>query len=165
MTAISGDEREEIRFDGETGLTTKFSGISKSKFNRGGVTVTIESSTGKNFSPNERGLGIKGGTFNQVDDGEAILISFDQDVIVDSVGITAGNGACGGFYQVGETGAPLAIYCTDADIDDKDQSGVLSDIGVLKKGTVLRLDSSPHYGVEVGGKWRLSSLAFRRVVK
>ena len=165
MTAISGDEREEIRFDGETGLTTKFSGISKSEFNRGGVTVTIESSTGKNFSPNERGLGIEGGTFNQVDDGEAILISFDQDVIVDSVGITAGIGLCGGFYRVGEKGAPLAIYCTDADIDEKDQSGVLSDIGVLKKGTVLRLDSSPHYGVEVGGKWRLSSLAFRRVVK
>ncbi len=163
MTEISGTEREEIRFDGETGVTTKYSNISKAEIERGGINVMIQSESGGHFSPNERGLGVEGGTFKQVDDGEAILISFDQDVIVDSVGITAGNGVCGGFYQVGEKGAPLAIYCTDADIDDKDQSGVLSDIGVVKKGTTLRLDSSPHYGVEAPGRWRLSSLAFRRV--
>ena len=92
--------------------------------------------------------------------GEALWISFDQDVIVDSAALIAGDGVCGGFYQVG-AGAPLAIYCIDADIDDKDQSGVLSDIGFLKAGEILRLDSSPHYGVEAAGQWRLGALQVR----
>ena len=116
------------------------------------------------FRPNFRGLGIGGGQVDQVDSGEAILISFDQDVIVESVGIVVGNGVCGGFYQVGDH-APLAIYCVDGDIDDKDQSGLLSDIGVLKAGQVLRLDSSPHYGVETAGRWRLGSLTVRPLRK
>ena len=77
-----------------------------------------------------------------------------------SAGIVAGNGTCGGFYQVGD-GAPLALYCIDAAIDMKDQSGLLSDIGLLKAGEVLRLDSSPHYGVEAEGRWRLQSLSVR----
>ena len=57
--------------------------------------------------------------------------------------------------------APLAIYCVDADIDAQDQSGVLSDIGVLKAGQTLRLDSSPHLGVEAAGRWRLGALTVR----
>ena len=96
----------------------------------------------------------------QVNSGEAILIRFDQDVIVDSASIVAGDGVCGGFYQVGNA-APLAIYCMDADLDDRDQSGVLSDIGFLKAGEVLRLDSSPHFEVEAPGQWRLAALSIR----
>ena len=72
----------------------------------------------------------------------------------------AGNGVCGGFYRVGEN-SPLAIYCIDADIDAKDQSGILSDIGVVKAGQKLRLDSSPHFGVEAKGSWRLLTLTVR----
>jgi hypothetical protein len=81
-------------------------------------------------------------------------------MLIENVAIIAGNGACGGFYQMGER-APLAIYCVDAANDSKDQSGILSDMGILKKGEVLRLDSAPHYGVETPGQWRLQSLTAR----
>ena len=116
------------------------------------------------FDVNPRGLGIAGGRFGQVDDSEAILVRFDRDVIVESAWIVAGNGQCGGFYQVGDL-APLAIYCVDADIDAQDQSGILSDIGVLKKGQTLRLDSSPHFGVETPGQWRLANITLRMIAE
>ena len=97
----------------------------------------------------------------RIDSDEAVLIRFERDVIIESAAIVAGkNGACGGFYRVGDA-APLAIYCIDADIDANDQSGILSDIGVLKAGRTLRLDSSPHYGVESPGQWRLATLKVR----
>jgi arylsulfatase A len=112
------------------------------------------------FHVNPRGLGVSGGKVGQIDSGEAIHIQFDRDVIVESAAIVAGNGTCGGYYRVG-THAPLAIYCVDADIDAQDQSGILSDIGVLKSGMALRLDSSPHHGVESPGQWRLHSLTVR----
>jgi len=112
------------------------------------------------FALNARGLGLSGGQVEQVDDGEALLISFDRDVIVESVSIVAGNGVCGGFYRVGHN-APLAIYCIDAAIDAKDQSGILSDFGVVKAGQQLRLASSPHFGVEAEGRWRLQALTVR----
>ena len=89
-----------------------------------------------------------------------MLIRLDKDVIVEFVSIFAGDGKCGGFYRVGEA-SPMAIYCVDADNDSKDQQGILSDIGVLKAGQILRLDSSPHLGVEAAGSWRLQSLAIR----
>ena len=106
------------------------------------------------------GVGGGGGKFDQVEGGEALLISFDRDVIIEGAEIVAGNGVCGGFYEVGEH-APLAIYCVDADNDAKEQQGVLSDLGVLRKGETLRLDSSRHIGVEAPGQWRLRSLAVR----
>lgn len=112
------------------------------------------------FHLNARGLGISSGTFQQVDDGERLLLRFDQDVIVESAAIVAGNGRCGGFYQVGSR-APLAIYCVDDDIDSKDQSGILSDIGLVRKGELLIFDSGPHYGVETAGRWRLQSLTIQ----
>ena len=114
------------------------------------------------FNLNRRGLGVDSGRFGQVDDGEAILVRFDRDVLVESASIVAGNGQCGGFYRVGDH-APLAIYCVDADIDAQDQSGILSDIGILKQGQTLRLDSSPHYGVESPGQWRLSAITIRLI--
>ena len=101
-----------------------------------------------------------GGDFEQVDNGEALLIKFNHDVIVESVAIVAGNGVCGGFYQMGK-GAPLAIYCVDADNDAQTQHGVISDLGVLRQGEVLRLDSKPHHGVEAAGQWRLGAITVR----
>jgi hypothetical protein len=95
-----------------------------------------------------------------VDDGAGLAIRFDRDVLVESAAIIAGAGVCGGFYQVGDKAA-LAIYCVDADNDSKDQQGILSDIGVLKKGETLRLDSRPHFGVEAAGRWRLGTLTVR----
>ena len=108
----------------------------------------------------ELGLGISGGESQAVDSGEAVLIRFGVDVIVDSATIVAREGTVGGFYRVG-TREPLAVYCVDGDIDDRDQSGVLSDIGVLKQGLTLRLDSSPHYGSESPGTWHLAKLQVR----
>ncbi|MEQ9411450.1 MAG: arylsulfatase [Fuerstiella sp.] len=131
------------------GLTMKVSGVPSEGHRRAAE-----------FSVNPNGLGISSGRFQQVDDGEALLISFDSDVIVESAAIVAGNGICGGFYHAGET-APLAIYCVDADIDAKDQSGILSDIGVLRAGEVLKFDSRPHWGVEAAGRWRLGALTVR----
>ncbi len=112
------------------------------------------------FDTNERGLGIEHGQSGDVDSGEALLISFNRDVIIDSAGLMAGDGVCGGFYQVGNAGR-LSIYCLDADIDDKDQSGVLSDIGVLKAGETLKLSSQGRFGSEDEGRWRLQTLTVR----
>jgi arylsulfatase A len=130
------------------------------------VTMTISGVRGESkltdatFSPNPRGLGLGSGTFKQVDDGEALLIRFDCDVIVEYAAIVAGNGQCGGFYRVGAS-APLAIYCVDADNDSKEQHGILSDIGVLRAGEAFRLDSRPYLGVEPPGRWRLGALSVR----
>jgi hypothetical protein len=49
----------------------------------------------------------------------------------------------------------------DADNDEKTQHGVISDLGVLRAGQVLRLDSKPHHGVEAAGQWRLGSITVR----
>ncbi|NQV27951.1 MAG: hypothetical protein HQ518_26680 [Rhodopirellula sp.] len=123
-----------------SGLTMTVKGVSKSGTVSDGV-----------FTSNERGLGLSSGVFKQIDQEEALLVSFNEDVIVESAAIVAGNGTCGGFYRVGDH-APLAIYCVDADIDAKDQSGLLSDIGVLKKRQTLRLDSAPRFGTESPGQ-------------
>ena len=114
------------------------------------------------LSLNPRGLGVRGGKFDQVDQGESIVIRCDRDILIESVAIVAGNGTCGGYYTVGDH-APLAIYCVDADIDAKDQSGILSDIGVLKAGEALTLSSGPHLGVESPGQWRLGALTIREL--
>ena len=112
------------------------------------------------FHANPRGIGISAGKFKQVDDGEWIMVTFSRDVIIESAAIVAGNGQCGGYYRVGNN-SPLAIYCVDADLDAKDQSGILSDIGLVKAGVPVRFDSSPHYGADPPGRWRLQSLTVR----
>ena len=101
-----------------------------------------------------------GGRVEQVDESESLVFSFDRDVIVESISIVAGNGVCGGYYQIQDR-SPLAIYCVDADIDAQDQSGKLSDIGLVRANETLRLDSHPHYDVETPGKWRVRDLTFR----
>jgi arylsulfatase A-like enzyme len=114
----------------------------------------------KTFSLNRNGLGLTGGTYRQVDDGEALSIRFDRDVIVESAQIVAGNGTCGGFYRMARH-EPLHVYCVDGDNDSQDQSGILSDLGVLRAGQILRLDSSPHLGVDEPGCWRLAAMTVR----
>ncbi len=126
----------------------------------GAVRLTITHEGKGPLATSPEGLGIQSGESISVDSGEALLLQFDQDVLIESVTLKAGDGHCGGFYQLGK-GAPLAIYCIDADNDANDQSGVLSDLGVLPKGQILRLDSSPHFGVEVPGAWHLQRLCVR----
>jgi hypothetical protein len=109
----------------------------------------------------EQGLGIKGQKSQRVEPGEAFAIRFESDVLIESIGITAGKeGSCGGSLRMGNRSA-LAIYCTDADNDAKDQQGIISDLGILKKGEMLILDPSPHWGVEAPGSWKLQSLTVR----
>jgi len=125
----------------------------------GGIESRIALSSGEpDFNP--RGMGVTGGKVGQVDNGESLAITFDRDVVVQNLEIVAGNGNAGGFYKVGED-SPLAVYCIDDDIDEKDQSGVLSDIGVLKKGEALTASSAPLYGSEAPGRWRLRSISVR----
>lgn len=159
------DWRGNARTDGIGGLFKPAEEATLSLKSRW-LNMTIEADGAKDakISPNFRGLGISGNKFNQVESGEAFEITFDRDVIVESAAIVAGNGVCGGFYRVGAK-ASLAVYCVDADNDAKTQEGILSDIGLVKKGEVLRLDSSPHYGVEAAGQWRLGALTVRLLKK
>ncbi|MEM0897583.1 MAG: sulfatase-like hydrolase/transferase [Verrucomicrobiota bacterium] len=144
---LAKDFSQTVEFGGNQSLTLTISG------DGAGETLT--------FSPNPLGLGLAGGgKFNQVDEGEAFLLSFDRDVVLETAAIVAGKGVCGGFYRVGDH-EPLAIYCVDGDNDSREQHGLLSDLGVLKKGQTLHLDSSPHYGVEPSGRWRLGALTVR----
>lgn len=124
-----------------------------------GVALQLIPSSGQ-LDANDRGVGVSGGKRKQVDSGETLTLKFDRDVIVEHLAIVAGNGTCGGFYQVGDK-SPLAIYCVDGDVDEKDQSGVLSDIGLVRTGEALVLSSAPHYGVESPGAWRLQSASIR----
>ena len=123
-----------------------------------------DGSTSRRFDINARGLGITGGQLKQVDSGEKLHLSFSRDVLIESVSIIAGLGACGGFYCKSDQ-SPMAIYCVDADLDSNEQQGMLSDIGVLRAHEVLILDSSPHHGVEPPGKWRLADIRVRLIKK
>ena len=137
---------------------------STAEFSAKGLNLKMTISGSGKFSPNPRGLGLESpkGKFGQVDGGESLQISFDRDVILESVSIVVGNGVCGGHYRVGDS-AKRAIYATDADNDYNDQTGNLSDLGFLKAGTVLHLESTPHFKSEPKGRWRLGEVAVRLV--
>ena len=123
-----------------------------------GMVVSVDSEG--EIVTGDGGLGVRGGTSDAVDNGEALLFRFAADVIVESAAIYCAEEAVGGFYRVGP-GAPLAIYCINGDIDHKDQSGILSDIGILRQGESLRLDSGGHFGTEQPGEWWLRRLTVR----
>jgi len=113
------------------------------------------------FTKHSNGFGVSSNRSLSVNGGEALFFRFDQDVLIESVSLVAGDdGSCGGYYAVGEH-QPLAIYCVDADNDAKDQQGILSDLGVLKRGQPLRLDTHPHLGVEAPGIWRVAGMSVR----
>jgi len=114
------------------------------------------------FHLSRDGLGMIGGSSDAIDSGQSLLIRCDRDVLIDSVGLFAGGQPCGGFYQVGNH-APLQVYCLDTDIDSKDQSGILSDIGLLKAGDTLRLSTAAFLGVETPGSWRVGSIQLREL--
>jgi arylsulfatase A len=170
LVKLAGPQRVTFDWRGKDNVPGKLAGQFAGQSAKGfsvtvdGLKMTVKgiASTGAEFSPNARGLGLSGGKAKQVEGGETLEIRFDRDVIVESAAIVAGNGVCGGFYQVGGR-APLAIYCVDADNDAKEQQGVISDIGVLKTGQSLKLSTSPHYGVEPAGQWRLGALSVRRL--
>ena len=166
---LASSVRHVIDWVSDEAIRTQFqeSGTKSVSVSRGELIVDVsiaQTDDTNGFSLNPRGLGVSGGRVDQVDHGESIVIRCDHDILVESVAIVAGNGTCGGYYTVGNH-APLAIYCVDADIDEKDQSGILSDIGVLKAGQALTLSSSPHLGVETPGQWRLGAITFRELAE
>ena len=126
----------------------------------GGIPATGESDPSLTINP--RGLGLTGGRFDQVESGEAIEITFDRDVLVESAAIVAGNDNCGGSCRIADR-APLQIYCIDADNDQRDQSGVMSDLGVVRADEVIRFDSAPRLGVEPPGQWRWGAITVRPI--
>ncbi len=126
-----------------------------------GLTLEIDAAGSRSLAYNDEGLGVQGGASAQVDGGEALKLSFDKDVIVESIRLVAGSdGVAGGFYEIG-AGASIPVYCVDAHAEKYtafDHSGMLADVGVLKAGQVLRLDSGSHYGANAPGSWWLESI-------
>ncbi len=121
------------------------------------------SSKGGNSQRDKEGLGVVGSGSTRVETGEALAIRFPMDAIIESVGLAVGrDGICGGSIRMGKR-SPLAIYCTDADNDSKNQQGLISDLGILKKGEMLILDPKPHFGVESPGSWKLQSVVVRPI--
>ena len=59
---------------------------------------------------------------------------------------------------------PLAIDCLDADLDAKDQQGIMGDLGALRAGEILQLSSERLHGVEPEGSWMLQRVVFSPVV-
>jgi arylsulfatase A-like enzyme len=118
--------------------------------------------SGKGGLPTQKpdGLGIEGKESSRIDKGEGIALRFEQDVLIESIALKAGDGSCGGSLVKGKN-SPLAIYCIDADNDANDQKGIISDLGIIKKGERLILDAGPHLGVEQPGSWKLQSLLVR----
>lgn len=112
----------------------------------------------------KQGIGVQGGASDQVDGGETISISFDKDVIVESLELAVGEmGSCGGFFRLAD-GAELPIYCVDAHAEKYTKTnhrGMLSDVGVLKTGKRLVLDSGRLYGANAPGSWWLQSIQVR----
>ena len=160
-------EDDEQRSDGThvVGLAKKWDGRSadSNTVTTTGLVVEMQANTPqRTFSVTAQGLGLSGGASQRFDHGEALEIRFDRDVVIESVSLIAGDGTCGGSYRVGDR-APLAIYCVDADGDAQDQSGILSDLGVLKRGRVLRLETHPHWDVEDRGSWRVGALTVRTI--
>jgi hypothetical protein len=123
------------------------------------ITLSI---SGKGGLPTQKpdGLGIEGKESSRIDKGEGIALRFEQDVLIESIALKAGDGSCGGSLVKGKN-SPLAIYCIDADNDANDQKGIISDLGIIKKGERLILDAGPHLGVEQPGSWKLQSLVVR----
>jgi arylsulfatase A len=133
---------------------------------RNGLSMTIKASNRFNptqprhFTFSADGIGFKENANLQVENSDALHITFNHPVIIESLGLTAGLGQCGGFYRLGGS-APLPVYCVDADNDAKEQHGKITDLGILEAGQVLTIDSTPHLGVEAKGSWKLTNLSIQ----
>ena len=112
------------------------------------------------FAWDSQGLGIRGGGHSdRVDGGETLSMQWNRDIVLNQVALLAGAGQCGGSVRMGKK-SPLAIYCLDADLDVKDQQGIMGDLGVLLAGDILQLSSERLHGVEPEGSWMLQRVVF-----
>lgn len=90
-------------------------------------------------------------------------MQWNRDIVLNQVALLAGPGQCGGSVRLGYK-SPLAIDCLDADLDAKDQQGIMGDLGVLRAGEILKLSSERLHGVEPEGSWMLQRVVFSPVV-
>ena len=172
LARLASDEREDFDWSADSSSNKRLQEALKNQATTqiqeegNHVSMTIKSSNRlhpsqpRNFAISAKGIGFKENTNLQIENSDALLISFDRPVIIESLGLTAGSGQCGGFYRLGEA-APLPIYCLDADNDAKEQHGRISDLGILERGKSLLIDSTPHLGVESKGSWKLTNLSIR----
>ena len=118
--------------------------------------------SGKGGLPQQKedGLGIQGKLSDRIDPGEAVALRFEEDVLVESISLNASHGKFGGTIVIGN-GPPLPIHPTTSNHKANESIGILSDLGVVKKGERIILSPSPYLGVETPGSWKLSSLTAR----
>ena len=89
-------------------------------------------------------------------------MQWNRDIVLNQAALLAGAGQCGGSVRSGKK-SPLVIYCLDADLDAKDQQGIMGDLGVLRAGEILQPSSERLLGVEPEGSWMLQRLVFSPV--
>ncbi|MEM6688314.1 MAG: hypothetical protein AAF664_02730, partial [Planctomycetota bacterium] len=171
LVSLGVDDSTQFDFRNEHDLSQTRDGVT--------MNLEIEDETLVSFSGDGFGLANKASTdttstrqsrkrssSEQVNDGESLKISFDQDVIVESIELSAGaRGACGGSYRIGD-GAELPVYCIDAHAEKYTKTnhrGILADIGVLKSGQSLTLDSGSLYDANASGSWWLQSIQIRKI--
>ena len=108
-------------------------------------------------------FGAVSGHSERVDGGETLSMQWNRDIVLNQVALLAGPGQCGGSVRLGRK-SPLAIDCLDADLDAKDQQGIMGDLGALRAGEILQLSSERLHGVEPEGSWMLQRVVFSPVV-
>ena len=104
----------------------------------------------------------RAGHSERVDGGETLSMQWNRDIVLNQVALLAGPGQCGGSVRLGRKSS-LAIDCLDADLDAKDQQGIMGDLRVLRAGEILQLSSERLYGVEPEGSWMLQRVVFSTV--
>ena len=108
-------------------------------------------------------FGAVSGHSERVDGGKTLSMQWNRYIVLNQVALLAGPGQCGGSVRLGRK-SPLVIDCLDADLDAKDQQGIMGDLGVLRAGEILQLSSERLHGVEPEGSWMLQRVVFSPVV-
>jgi hypothetical protein len=171
LARLASDERVEFDWSADSASNQRLKetlnqATTQIHEERDELSMTIKASNRLNptqpshFAISANGIGFKENANLQIENSNALLIRFNRPVIIESLGLTAGSGQCGGYYRLDEA-APLPIYCLDADNDSKEQHGKISDLGILEVGKTLLIDSTPHLGIESKGSWKLTNLSVR----
>jgi len=107
------------------------------------------------------GFGVQGKGSSRVDPGEALALRFQQDVMIDTIRLDAGEeGKIGGQLKIGNK--TQNIIKTDRGSKGMGNSVVsLDGLGFLKHGEMLILDPSPLSPKSPSGSWKLVGLTAR----
>jgi hypothetical protein len=107
------------------------------------------------------GFGVEGQGSSRVDPGEALALRFQQDVMIDTIRLDAGEeGKIGGQLKIGNK--TQNIVKTDRGKKGREKSVVsLEGLGLLKRGEMLVLDPAPSTPKSPSGSWKLVGLTAR----